>query len=46
MKKLKDILFEPDEYTGLTWFEVLCAWTIGAGIFTILIFLIKASIEG
>ena len=25
MKKLKDILFEPDEYDGITWFDVLLA---------------------
>jgi hypothetical protein len=42
MRKLKDILFEPDEYDGLTWFDVICACTFSAGIFTGLAFLIKA----
>lgn len=42
MKKLKDILFEPDDYDGLTWFDVICAWILSTGIFTGLVFLIRA----
>lgn len=42
MKKFKDILFEPDEYDGVTWFDVICACVFGAGIFVGLAFLIKA----
>lgn len=42
MRKLKDILFKPDDYDGLTWFDVICAWTLSAGIFTGLVFLIRA----
>lgn len=35
MKKLKDILFEPDDYDGITWFDF-----ITAGLFSPLPFLI------
>lgn len=41
MKKLKDILLEPDDYNGVTWFDVICACVFSAGIFTGLAFLIK-----
>ena len=40
MKKLKDILFEPDEYDGITWFDVICACILSAGTFCGLAFLI------
>lgn len=40
MKKLKDILFEPDEYDGVTWFDVICAYLLGAGVACALAFLI------
>ena len=40
MKKFKDILFEPDEYDGLTWFDVICARVLSASVFTGLTFLI------
>lgn len=41
MKKLKDILFEPDEYDGLTWFDVICACIIDSSVFIGLAFAIK-----
>lgn len=42
MKKLKDILFEPDDYDGITWFDVILNYVFTGGIFTGLAFLIKA----
>ena len=40
MKKFKDILFEPDDYDGVTWHDVICACILSVGIFTGLTFLI------
>jgi hypothetical protein len=42
MKKLKDILFEPDEYDGITWFDVIVNCVFVCGTFIGLAFLIKA----
>ena len=41
MKKLKDILFEPDEYDGITWFDVITSCLLSSGFFTLIIFLIN-----
>ena len=41
MKKLKKILFTPDEYDGITWFDVVCACMLSSGFFTLIIYLIK-----
>ena len=41
MKKLKEILFTPDDYDGLTWFDVICACIMSSGFFILIIFLIK-----
>lgn len=42
MKKLKDILFESDEYDGLTWFDVIVNCVFISGTFIGLAFLINA----
>ena len=34
MKKLKDILFEPDDYDGVTWFDVITMSVLSAVTFT------------
>jgi hypothetical protein len=41
MKKIKDILFEPDEYDGITWFDVICACVFSSSFIALMVFLIK-----
>lgn len=42
MKKFKDILFEPDEYDGVTWFDVITSCVFSASFFMLIAFLIKS----
>ena len=39
LKRLKELLFEPDDYDGVTWHDVIVLSTLSLSFFTFIIFL-------